>query len=296
MIKARRIGHVTFETPDIGRQIEYYTQVVGLVLAERDKSSAYLTTRVGQLAVQLEQGTAARCTRVSFEVAPGLEPADIQKRLAASGFDSSRRSEPVPGMKNTVVLQDPRGTAVELFSEWSFVTKNQQSLGVGPLKLGHVASAVLDPRDIASFYERSLGFRVSDWIEDFFVFQRCGPDHHTLNFIKGDRNTLHHVAFELKDFAHMQQACDVLAQHRIPIAQGPLRHGPGHNIAIYHANPDGLIIEFFIELDQMKDEELGYFEPKPWHRDFPQRPKTWSRKDNGTVIWGTRTGYRSSPN
>ncbi len=189
----------------------------------------------------------------------------------------------------------PQGTAVELFSEWSFVTKNQQGLGVGPMKLGHVASAVLDPRDIASFYERSLGFRVSDWIEDFFVFQRCGPDHHTLNFIKGEHNALHHVAFELKDLAHMLQACDVLAQHGIPIVQGPIRHGPGHNIAIYHANPDGLIVEFFIELDQMKDEELGYFEPKPWHRDFPQRPKTWSRKDNGTVIWGTRIGYRASP-
>jgi catechol-2,3-dioxygenase len=149
----------------------------------------------------------------------------------------------------------------------------------------------LDPREIATFYERGLGFRVSDWIEDFFVFLRCGPDHHAVNFIKDERNTLHHVAFELKDFAHMQQACDVLGQQHIPLVRGPLRHGPGHNVAIYHANPDGLIVEFFIELDQMKDEELGYFEPKPWHRDFPQRPKTWTRKDGGTVIWGIRTTY-----
>lgn len=293
MIKARRIGHVTFETPDIDRQIEYFTQVVGLVLAGRDGSSAYLTTRVGQLAVQLDQGAVARCTRTSFEVAPGLEPAEIQKRLAASGIDSSRRSDPAPGMKNAIVFEDPKGTVIELFSEWDFVTKNQQSAGVGPLKLGHVAFGVLNPREIASFYDRILGFRVSDWIEDFFVFQRCSPDHHTLNFIKGERNALHHVAFELKDFAHMQQACDVLGQQRIPIVRGPLRHGPGHNVAIYHANPDGLVVEFFIELDQMKDEELGYFEPKPWHRDFPQRPKTWSRKDNGTVIWGIRTTYSS---
>ena len=146
----------------------------------------------------------------------------------------------------------------------------------------------------AYFYTRSLGFRVSDWIEDFFVFQRCNPDHHTLNFIKGEPAGLHHFAFELRDFAHMQQACDLLGQQRIPIVRGPLRHGPGHNVAIYHANPDGLIVEFFIELDQMKDEELGYFEPKPWHRDFPQRPKTWTRKDNGTVIWGIRTTYSAN--
>jgi hypothetical protein len=25
----------------------------------------------------------------------------------------------------------------------------------------------------------------------------------------------------------------------------------------------------------MHDEELGYFEPRPWHQDRPQRPKVW---------------------
>jgi hypothetical protein len=34
----------------------------------------------------------------------------------------------------------------------------------------------------------------------------------------------------------------------------------------------------------MKDEELGYFEPRPWHRDTPQRPKLW--QPGKTSIWG----------
>ena len=25
----------------------------------------------------------------------------------------------------------------------------------------------------------------------------------------------------------------------------------------------------------MKDEALGYFDPRPWHQDRPQRPKVW---------------------
>ena len=33
MIKVRRIGHATFETPDLDKQIEHYTQVTGLVVA-----------------------------------------------------------------------------------------------------------------------------------------------------------------------------------------------------------------------------------------------------------------------
>jgi catechol 2,3-dioxygenase-like lactoylglutathione lyase family enzyme len=46
-------------------------------------------------------------------------------------------------------------------------------LGVGPLKLGHVAFIVEDARTMTEFYQNVLGFRVSDWVEDFFSFMRC---------------------------------------------------------------------------------------------------------------------------
>jgi hypothetical protein len=37
-----------------------------------------------------------------------------------------------------------------------------------------------------------------------------------------------------------------------------------------------VVIEFFCEMDRIHDEELGFFEPRPWHQDRPQRPKVWS--------------------
>jgi hypothetical protein len=95
---------------------------------------------------------------------------------------------------------------------------------------------------------------------------------------------MHHMAFELKDFIHLQNSCDLFGQRKIPIIWGPLRHGPGHNLATYHRNPDDQVIEFFCELDKMVDEELGYFEPRPWHQDTPQRPKTWEA--GKTSVWG----------
>jgi len=163
--------------------------------------------------------------------------------------------------------------------------KHLQHYGVGPLKLGHCAYAVADPKAVADFYCRILGFKVSDWIEDFFVFLRCGVDHHTVNFVRGPLQQMHHIAFELKDFAHMQNACELFNQRKIEINWGPVRHGPGHNVAIYHRNADDQIVEFYIELDQMKDEDLGYFDPKPWHHDQPQRPKVWNRAHSGN-LWG----------
>ena len=285
MIKPRRIGHATFETPDLEKAIEYYTQVNGLVLASREKNKAYLATKIGQLAIQLEHGTEARCTSLSFEVAPGSDFGDISRALSEEGIQSVEYSNSVPGVAKVLSFQDPKGTVIELFSEWSFLGKHRQVVGVGPLKLGHVAFVVPDPKAVAHFYEHVLGFRVSDWIEDFFVFMRCNPDHHTVNFIKGDSARMHHFAFELKDFMHIQSACELFGQKRISIDWGPVRLGPGHNIAVFHKNPDDQVVEFYIELDQMKDEELGYFEPRPWHHDQPQRPKVWPR--NRPTIWGS---------
>ena len=65
-----------------------------------------------------------------------------------------------------------------------------------------------------------------------------------------------------------------------------VRHGIGHNLFSYHRSPNGFITELFAELDQLKDESLGYFEPRPWHRDNPQRPKTWPKTPEAANLWG----------
>jgi len=91
------------------------------------------------------------------------------------------------------------------------------------------------------------------------------------------------LASELKDWAQILTACDFLGSKNIQLTWGPGRHGPGHNIYTYHRNPDDQIIELFTELDEMLDEDLGYFDPRPWHRDRPQKPKVWSGPSD---VWG----------
>ena len=81
MIKARRFSHVTFETPDLERQIAYFTEVAGLVMAERDNGRAYFATKLGDLVVQLELGEHARCGRLAFQVAPEIDFNDIRRGI-----------------------------------------------------------------------------------------------------------------------------------------------------------------------------------------------------------------------
>jgi len=288
MMKASRVGHATFETPDLDKTIAYYTEVNGLALHAKNENCAFLASKTGLLTIALERDGSENLRRLSFEVSPHADIAAMAKFLAAVGVSCDTRSDAVPGIGKMLVFDDPMGTTIELFSEWGYLGSHHQVLGAGPLKLGHIARFVEDPKKMADFYCRVLGFRVSDWIEDYFVFLRCNPDHHTVNFIRGPKPKMHHIAFEMKDFAHIQGACELLALRKMPINWGPVRHGPGHNVAIYHRNFDDQIVEFYIELDQMKDEGLGYFDPRPWHHDTPQRPKTWDRKilPNLGNLWG----------
>ncbi len=277
MIQVKRLGHATFETPDIERQIDYFRSVVGLGVVEREANRAFLGTETGQLSVVLEKGSASRTTKLAFEVGPAASIADMQAHLKKRGIKSEARRDSIPGVTTSLAFPDIKGTTIELFSEWDFVASDGPAPGaVVPLKVGHLAFVVPDPQAVEAWYRDVLGFRTSDWIGDYFVFMRCGPDHHTVNFIRGPGDArMHHVAFELRDAGHMHSACDVLGRKKREIIWGPVRHGPGHNLATYHRNPDEQIVELFIELDRMYDEELGYFEPRPWHGDRPQKPKVW---------------------
>ena len=56
MIAVRRLGHATLTTPDLDRQVAYYTAVVGLTLVERDGKRAFLASKQGLEAIALEPG------------------------------------------------------------------------------------------------------------------------------------------------------------------------------------------------------------------------------------------------
>lgn len=289
MIQVKRLGHATFTTPDIEKQLDYWVNVIGLSVVERTPSSAILATRLGQEAIALEQATeAGHLRRLAFQVAPGSDLGEIAHKLQGHGVKSERRSDISPGVRDAISFVDPKGTPVDVYAEYAFAPDDGAENGVQPLKFGHVAYRVHDVQKITSFYCDVLGFRVSDWMGDFFSFLRCGVDHHTINFVRMEQEALHHIAFELRDWGAIHDACDYLTKKKVPLVWGPLRHVVGHNIAAYHRNPDNIRVELFAEMDLMKDEELGYWEPRPWHEERPLRPKTWPKE-----TWRSQWGFGS---
>ncbi len=281
MINVKRIGHITYTTPDLPRLVDFYTNVIGLSETGREAGRVIMSTRLGEEAAVFVAGAEAAAPKLSFRLGADADLAVIATQLAGE-----RRTDVTPAIAEAVVFTDPFGTEIELFKH-ADNHGPQQVIGAAPLKFGHVAYNVPDAKVMCEFYTGTLGFRVSDWLHDFFVFMRCNADHHTVNFITdGGTARHHHSAYEVLDWAHMEQVCDNLGQHGCKIIWGPIRHGIGHNIALYHRDPDDRIIEFYTEIDQMKDEESGTFELRPWHRGIPQRPRVWTDMESAGSQWG----------
>lgn len=285
MLGVKKISHVCYETTDLERSLDYHSAILGLTDVGREDGKAFLTSTIDQHSVILQVGTAAKCSGLAFQIGPDEDLGEMARQVEASGVSVERESDAQPGVAELIAFHDPNGTRIEVFNPPPASSVRLKEQGIVPNKLGHVAFHSLDAERITDFYCDVLGFRVSDWLERRFSFLRCGRDHHTVNFIGSETIRHDHSAFELRDWSHIQQACDYLSRNNYRLIWGPGRHGIGHNLFIYHKNPDGLIVELYAELDTMSDEALGYFDPKPWHPDSPQFPKTWEMTPRLVNLW-----------
>jgi len=283
--RVSKLGYVQFTTPDVQRLVHYYTKVLDFELVESAPEGAFLTTGFDHHSVVVAKGDTRARSAVGYEVWGSL--ADAERRLRRAGYEVERRGDIGPGTPDALVLIEPvTGVPLHLY-------ESQDPSGVEgypplrPTKLGHVAAFTAELASMQKFYEELLGFRWSDTIGDYFVFLRCNADHHAANFLASQKfDGMHHIAYEMRDPAHLITMIDHLAKEGYRLIWGPGRHGPGHNMFTYHKDPDGNTIELFTQLDVMHDENKGYWEPRPWHETFPLYPRTWEVDIATANAWG----------
>ena len=119
MIKVKRIGHATFETPDIERLTDYYIGVIGLVPLQREKDRVLFVSRLGDISVILTRGSAPKLTQ---DRVPGRAARRSCRPCAVPlgpGHPASIDQVSLPGIERMLTFQDPKGTAVEVFNEKS---------------------------------------------------------------------------------------------------------------------------------------------------------------------------------
>jgi catechol-2,3-dioxygenase len=284
-VRPTRIGFYEVHTDDVARLVDYYEDSLGLVTVERADDAAYLTTSADHHCVVVRRGTPDGRAGLGFEIVDTLQ--DTAHRLREAGIEVQQRSDPAPGIAaDLVIAETDTLTPLSLF-EHQAPSAVPAALSGRPTKLGHVASYVSDLPASQAFYLEVMGFRFSDMIGDFFTFLRCNADHHAINLMQSQKKSgLFHVAFEMRDMLHLKDQLDLLSTRGHALIWGPGRHGVGHNIFTYHRDPDGNIVELFTEIDLIFDEESEHFEPRPWHEEWPQRPKVWPPEPGAANKWG----------
>lgn len=288
MTQVGRLVYATFDTPDVAGTVAYHRDVLGLAVVRDGEDAAELTCGLDHHSVALRRSERTGLAAIGLQLAAGSDLGEVARELREAGTAVELKTDAEPGVAELLEVTDPEGNTLNLFTEIETASAPAPRQGVAPRKLGHICVRASDTPALTRWYEEQLGFSWSDWIGDFFAFVRCGSDHHTLNFLRGEQsgNVLHHIAYELRDMTHVQTACDVLSATDHPLVWGPGRHGPGHNIFTYHRGPDGHMVELFTQLDVVADGPVPRFEARPWHEDVPQAPKVWVPDARTPNRWG----------
>jgi catechol 2,3-dioxygenase len=121
-------------------------------------------------------------------------------------------------------------------------------------KLGHVVLKVRDVQKAKDFYTRALGLQVA--YEDRqrgAVFLSFGMEHHELALFQlatgeppeAAQPGLHHMAWQLGDFAELQAAHRELVELGIPV-EATIEHNVTRSV--YFFDPDGNRVELYCDM------------------------------------------------
>ena len=298
-----RLAYVDLATASLDEAEDYYGRLLGTTVVEKTGDSIYFSLGLDHHNIALCRGKEPGLNAIGLQVNPEIAVADLARRLGEAGFTAKLQTDTRPGVAALLEVPDVGGHTFHLFPSIAQPAPGFAMSGIVPLRLGHIA--LLSPgADEMLRLAKMLGFLETDWFDDVVTFVTCNRDHHVLNFIRAPVVGMHHIAFEMRGFEHHAQAMERLASQKRAIEWGPSRHTAGHNVASYHHGADGLLVEFYTEMDIFVP-ELGSFEPRPWHEDLPQRPQRWSFErltawetryefNLATVAWGVKSPASAS--
>jgi catechol 2,3-dioxygenase len=260
------LASVEMGVPDVAAAERFYTEVWHLSVAARDGGAVYLRgTGEHHHLVSLRQTATPQLLAVTFS-APSRAAVDaLAQAVPAHGGAVLAAPAALPGPAGGygIALRDPQGRilrAVHGAARHADTTPDRDR----PQRLAHVVMNSVDVAVAQSFYERALGFRLSDRTR-IMAFLRCNTHHHNIAFADADNNCLNHIAFVMPDLDGVMRGGGRMKEAGHPIQWGPGRHGPGNNLFNYFVGPFGFVIEYTAEVSTAGDDyKVGMPEDWKW--------------------------------
>jgi len=286
------MGYVALRTRDLAASVTTATSLLGLSELHSGAGTVLLSATSDQPEMVYTQSDTDGVEHLGLVAADGDELAAIRAKVDEGGWQIVDESPIADHVRDGFAFVGPEGYTWHIYTR---ATPAEVRLGsFGPDRYGHINIKVSDTIGMRDFLHRTFDFRVSDQIgDDVGFFMRCNPDHHGIAIIKSPVAGLHHHAWQTQSIADLGRLGDRHFSLGRRLIWGPVRHGPGHNMAAYYAEPNGTVVELYPALEQIWDEHRPPIEWDPEDRTWFNRWGVYNGEDfrsHGARPLGFREG------
>ena len=274
---------VSLAVPDLASERAFFGETWGLVEVAEEGGKVYLAAegRPHPYVIVLREDAEKKTDLIGFSAASRDDLDAIYGKVQEAGCKIIAEPGPAQGPAGGWAFRffDPDGRAIEVLCEAKPRAVRQLEAGEAiPEGISHVVLHSPDHKGLAEFYQNVLGFRLSDWIGDFMVFLRCSSAHHRLAILPGPP-ALNHIAFDVSSVDELMRGLARMHETGIKLSWGPGRHTAGNNTFSYFITPNGNVVEYTSDLEEVDEAtwQVTHYEPGP---------KTIDQWGTGRIITG----------
>jgi catechol 2,3-dioxygenase-like lactoylglutathione lyase family enzyme len=258
------LRHLDLAVPDYSAQFDFFTGTWGLAAEHAEDGLAFLAAEGSpeQYVIRLRRAADKRVDLIAFGAATAANVDILAGRLAADGV----RLISEPGAVDTLGggygfrFFDNEGRTVEISTDVAVRRHRKIEAGESiPVRLSHVVLNSPDPDATRAFYERQLGFALTDTLThpamgEMMWFLRINAWHHSLAIARGPHPSLHHASFEMRGVDEYMRGTGRLLRAGVEKIWGPGRHLAGNNTFSYFLDPHGNTVEYTTELERIDED------------------------------------------
>jgi 2,3-dihydroxy-p-cumate/2,3-dihydroxybenzoate 3,4-dioxygenase len=252
------LHYVALAVPDLAAERSFFGDTWGLVETGQEDGKHYFAAEgsAHPFVIRLREDSEKKTDLIGFSADSRADVDALFDQVKDAGAKIISEPGPAEGPAGGYAFRffDPDGRAIEVICDTA--KRQHRALAKGeaiPTGLSHVVLHSPDHKGLAEFYQKALGFRLSDWIGEFMVFLRCNAAHHRLAILPGPP-ALNHVAFDVSSVDEMMRGLARMHEKGIKLQWGPGRHTAGNNTFSYFETPNGNAVEYTSDLEEVDDE------------------------------------------
>lgn len=258
MARVSDVRFIAYAVPDLEAERRFYVDTWGLIEVASKEGLVHLAAPGSpeKFVVRLRQAAERSVELVGWAAETRADVDALYAHLTEIGAKIIAPPGPLSGLGGGYGFRvfDLDGHALEISAEVERgpsrpLTRNEAV----PIKISHVVFHTPKVTAAVEWYEKALGFRVSDWLGDFMCFLRCNSWHHRLAFVPGPP-ALNHVAYDVPSVDAMMRGVAKLRRAERDVVWGPGRHTAGDNTFSYFISPGEFVVEYTSELVEVDDE------------------------------------------